>query len=109
MPYREPSPPEAPKDLSPPVRQYSLWQRFRRWWVTFWGDTDCKDDRKWAGGLWSVVYGHERKLAASMVLSRGHWIPTDECPHKDFKPVLLMPGQAMDDLYSTCPDCEHWK
>lgn len=109
MTYREPSPPEPAKVLAPRVRQYSRWQRFRRWWVMFWGDTDCKDDRKWAGGLWSMTFEVVDRPSPAMTVSRGRWRPTNECPHKDFKPVLLMPGQAMDDLYSTCPDCEHWK
>lgn len=75
----------------------------------FWGDTDSRKDREWAGGQWAVVYKHERMLGSAVTLSRGHWVAVSMCPHKDFKPVLLMPGQAMDDLYSTCPDCEHWK
>lgn len=108
MTYREPTPPEPAKVLAPRVRQYSRWQRFRRWWVMFWGNTDYQKDRKWAGGLWSLEFKPVWTAGAYQV-SRGHWSPTNECPHKDFKPVLLMPGQAMDDLYSTCPNCEYWK
>ena len=70
----------------------------------FCGDGECVEDRHWAGGHWAMSH-----LGAAMAQFRGRWHPVAACPHKDFKPVLLMPGQAMDDLYSTCPDCEHWK
>lgn len=106
MSYREPSTPSVPKDLTPPVRQYSRWQSFRRWLVDFIGDTDSRDDRKWAGGHWARNPEFERHLGSAMTLSRYRWHPVTSCPHE--QKILQMEAGVVTKVADTCEDCEIW-
>ncbi|MDO9020549.1 MAG: hypothetical protein Q8S73_36835 [Deltaproteobacteria bacterium] len=91
---------------------------------------DLDDDVRWrrrAGGRWArfilvpsdsmdspddlhaaVVgrYGDDTMASWRKAMSL-RWHPMLACPHRDFVPVLLMPGGSLDDLWSTC-GCEVW-
>ena len=103
MPYRESRVPQHPPRPVYPPR--TIGQHLRTQWVQFRGQVMLREARQWAGGAWTPDWSMQ--VGVVLVVAPYVWVPIDRCPHVGFKPVLLMPGGDLADIYSTC-GCEYW-